>query len=134
MELLAHYGSPDPRRESAQWGASALMWVNDADFDSDQMSSGYIEAGTKVDAMTAAQPLAESCAGPAADECKHGRHNGCEDCKVRLFSVCGALDSSELDALDRISQVRHFPARTMLFDQGALAGSVFNVTEGMVRL
>ena len=83
--------------------------------------------------MTAAQPSLETCA-TTAGECRHGRENGCEDCKVRLFSVCGALDSTELDGLDRISQVRHFPAKTMLFDQGALAGSVFNVTEGMVRL
>src|SRR5262249_26419271 len=84
--------------------------------------------------MAAAQPSLQTCASPAAGECRHGRDNGCQDCKVRLFSVCGALDTSELDALDRISQVRHFPAKTMLFDQGALAGSVFNVTEGMVRL
>jgi len=84
--------------------------------------------------MTAAQPLLETCTGSANDDCRNGRGNGCEDCKVRLFSVCGALEPAELDELDRISQVRHFPARTMLFDQGALAGSVFNVTEGMVRL
>src|SRR5215475_7189123 len=84
--------------------------------------------------MAAARPSLETCAAPAAGECRHGRDNGCQDCKVRLFSVCGALDTSELDALDRISQVRHFPAKTMLFDQGALAGSVFNLTEGMVRL
>jgi CRP/FNR family transcriptional regulator len=84
--------------------------------------------------MTAAQPLLDNCNGQAAGECRHGRDNGCQDCKVRLFSVCGALDTSELDALDRISQVRHFPAKTMLFEQGAPAGSVFNVTEGMVRL
>ncbi len=83
--------------------------------------------------MAAAQPSLEN-AGPAHGECRHGRENGCQDCKVRLFSVCGALESSELDALDRISQIRHFPAKTMMFDQGALAGSVFNVTEGMVRL
>src|ERR1700749_766728 len=84
--------------------------------------------------MADAQPLLDSCAGATAGECTPGRGNGCEDCKVRLFSVCGALEAAELDALDRISQVRHFPAKTMLFDQGALAGSVFNVTEGMVRL
>jgi CRP/FNR family transcriptional regulator len=71
----------------------------------------------------------------AKRDCKHGRSdNGCEDCKVRLFSVCGALEPSELDELDHLSEVRNFPARTMLFDQGALAGSVFNVTEGIVRL
>jgi CRP/FNR family transcriptional regulator, anaerobic regulatory protein len=86
--------------------------------------------------MSFAEPVLKSCAGPAQRDCKHGRseENGCQDCKVRLFSVCGALEASELEELDRLSQVRNFPARTMLFDQGALAGSVFNVTEGMVRL
>jgi CRP/FNR family transcriptional regulator len=86
-------------------------------------------------AMTSAEPLVNSCAGSAPRDCRHGRGgNNCDDCKVRLFSVCGALEPSELDELDRISQVRNFAARTMLFDQGALAGSVFNVTEGVVRL
>ncbi|MDB5500487.1 MAG: nitrogen fixation protein FixK, partial [Tardiphaga sp.] len=83
-------------------------------------------------AITFAEPAAEAC---PVNDCKHGRSkNGCDDCKVRLFSVCGALEASELDELDRISHVRHFAAKAMLFDQGALAGSVFNVTEGMVRL
>ena len=77
----------------------------------------------------------DPCSGSEKRDCKHGRSaNGCDDCKVRLFSVCGALDPSELDELDRISQVRHFDPKTALFDQGALAGSVFNVTEGIVRL
>jgi CRP/FNR family transcriptional regulator, anaerobic regulatory protein len=75
----------------------------------------------------------EACAVSEQDRCKHGR-NDCDDCKVRLFSVCGALDSSELEELDRISQARIFPAKMTLFEQGALAGSVFNVTEGIVRL
>ncbi|MES2029186.1 MAG: Crp/Fnr family transcriptional regulator [Pseudomonadota bacterium] len=83
--------------------------------------------------MTLAEPAVETCAGE--HDCKHGRGgNGCDDCKVRLFSVCGALEPAELDELDRLSQVKNFPAKTMLFDQGALAGSVFNVTEGIVRL
>ncbi len=83
--------------------------------------------------MTFAEPAVETCAGE--HDCKHGRGgNGCDDCKVRLFSVCGALEPAELDELDRLSQVKNFPAKTMLFDQGALAGSVFNVTEGIVRL
>src|SRR3954471_15179405 len=82
----------------------------------------------------ASHPM-EPCNDLAKRDCKHGHsENGCDDCKVRLFSVCGALEPSELDQLDRISQVRNFPARTMLFDQGALAGSVFNITEGIVRL
>jgi CRP/FNR family transcriptional regulator len=83
----------------------------------------------------AAQSLLQPCTGSANRDCKHGRaENGCEDCQVRLFSVCGALESSELEELDRISQPKNFPARTTLFEQGALAGSVFNVTEGIVRL
>ena len=77
----------------------------------------------------------EVCADSAAPACKHGRSaNGCDDCKVRLFSVCGALEASELELLDRISQRKNFSPKTMLFDQGAVAGSVFNVTEGVVRL
>jgi CRP/FNR family transcriptional regulator len=89
----------------------------------------------KAGAMTFVEPFEESCAGSARRDCKHGRsENGCNDCKVRLFSVCGALELPELEELDRISQVKNFPPKTMLFDQGALAGSVFNVTEGIVRL
>jgi CRP/FNR family transcriptional regulator, anaerobic regulatory protein len=85
--------------------------------------------------MIFVEPLLNSCAGPAPHGCRHGRSaNDCDDCKVRPFSICGALEPSELDQLDRLSQVKNFPPRTMLFDQGALADSVFNVTEGMVSL
>jgi CRP/FNR family transcriptional regulator len=83
--------------------------------------------------MTFAETVADSRVGTS--DCQHGRgSNGCDDCKVRLFSVCGALEASELDELDRISQRKDFPTKTMLFDQDAAADSVFNVTEGMVRL
>ena len=76
-----------------------------------------------------------ACAGPETGSCQHGRStNGCDDCKVRLFSVCGALAPSELDELDRISQVKVFAPKATLFEQDAMAGSVFNVTEGVVRL
>lgn len=87
------------------------------------------------EAMSIAEPLQDSCAGAAPCDCRHGRPtNGCEDCKVRLFSVCAALEPSELEELDRISQAKQVPARTTLFEQSALAGSVFNVTDGVVRL
>jgi CRP/FNR family transcriptional regulator len=77
----------------------------------------------------------ESCAGSEGGRCAHGRGtNGCDGCTVRLFSVCGALDPSELEGLDRISQVRVFSSNVTLFEQDALAGSLFNVTEGIVRL
>ncbi|MGY4226355.1 CRP/FNR family transcriptional regulator [Bradyrhizobium sp. USDA 4503] len=85
--------------------------------------------------MSIAEPLQHSCAGATRSDCRHGRAtNGCEDCKVRLFSVCAALEPSELEELDRISQAKQVPARTTLFEQSALAGSVFNVTDGVVRL
>lgn len=85
--------------------------------------------------MSIAEPLQDSCADATQRDCKHGHSaNGCEDCNVRLFSVCAALESSELEELDRISHARQVAARTTLFEQSALAGSVFNVTEGVVRL
>lgn len=68
-------------------------------------------------------------------KCTHNRGDvGCAECSVRLVSVCGALELAELEALERISHATTFAPRTMLFDQGALAGAVFNVTEGVVRL
>ncbi len=79
-------------------------------------------------AMTFAELPVDTC-GTA--DCRHAR-GACDDCKVRLFSVCAALEPDELDELDRLSQVKHYPAKTMLFDQGAQAGAVFNVTEGVV--
>ncbi|MBR0938647.1 Crp/Fnr family transcriptional regulator [Bradyrhizobium jicamae] len=85
--------------------------------------------------MRIAEPLQDDCPGAVQRDCRHGHtENGCEDCKVRLFSVCAALESCELDELDRISHARQIPAHSTLFEQGALAGSVFNVTEGIVRL
>lgn len=90
-----------------------------------------LNAETNTDhAMSFADIQADTCGTP---DCKHGR-TGCDDCKVRLFSVCAALEPGELEELDRLSQVKHYPAKAMLFDQGAAAGAVFNLTEGVVRL
>jgi CRP/FNR family transcriptional regulator len=44
------------------------------------------------------------------------------------------MEVSELEELDQLSHVKIFAPKTMLFDQDAMAGSVFNVTEGIVRL
>lgn len=69
------------------------------------------------------------------DPCQHGHGaNGCDRCSVRLFSVCGALTSCELAALDGISQIKSYAAKAALFEQGAETANVFNVTEGVVRL
>lgn len=79
--------------------------------------------------------ISEQCAASEKSACKHNRGEaGCAECGVRLISVCGALELSELEALERISHVTTFAPKTMLFDQGALASNVFNVTEGIVRL
>jgi CRP/FNR family transcriptional regulator len=75
----------------------------------------------------------EQCA--VGQPCKHNRSStGCAECGVRLVSVCGALELSELEALERISHPTTFAPKAMLFDQGALASHVFNITEGVVRL
>jgi CRP/FNR family transcriptional regulator len=66
--------------------------------------------------------------------CRLGRNpEGCA-CMVRQFSVCGALEEAEMDELARISQIKTYSAKTMLFDESAVACSVYNVSEGCVRL
>jgi CRP/FNR family transcriptional regulator, anaerobic regulatory protein len=86
--------------------------------------------------MTSIEPvLIEPRAEARQHDCRPAQGEiACVECKVRPFSVCGALEWSELEALDRISHVTSFAAKAMLFDQDAVAGSLFNVTEGMVRL
>ena len=85
--------------------------------------------------MTGAVPLAASRPVSVSRDCKQDTcTTGCQECSVRLFSVCAALEPSELDELERISQTRLFEPKATLFEQGALAGSVFNITEGVVRL
>lgn len=85
--------------------------------------------------MTLSEPRNESASESRTCDCPQARSGiECTACKVRLFSVCGALEAPELEELDRISHVANFAPKTMLFDQGALAGSLFNVTEGVVRL
>lgn len=79
--------------------------------------------------------VADVCAEPDGHVCKHAlSENGCDRCEVRLFSICGALSSDELAALDQISQARVFAAKSVMFEQGSPAVSVFNITEGVVRL
>ena len=58
----------------------------------------------------------------------------CADCKVRLLSVCAALDGDELCVLEALAQTIDFEPRTNLFMQEQPANAVYNVTEGTVRL
>ena len=58
----------------------------------------------------------------------------CADCKVRLLSVCAALESDELCVLEALAQTIDFEPKTNLFMQEQPADAVYNITEGMVRL
>jgi CRP/FNR family transcriptional regulator len=58
----------------------------------------------------------------------------CSKCGVRLFSICGALEQTDLIRLDRLATHISVPARTSLFQQGEPAGHVYNVIAGTIRL
>lgn len=60
--------------------------------------------------------------------------HSCADCKVRPLSICAVLDQCELNELVALRQVVRIPAKTTLFTQDEPADSVFNISEGMVRL
>ena len=85
--------------------------------------------------MDNASTSTEPCVGSDRRICEHPRsENGCDECRVRSFSVCGALQPGELAELNRISQIKHYAHKAMLFDQGAPADGVFNLIDGVVRL
>ncbi|GJD85870.1 Crp/Fnr family transcriptional regulator [Methylobacterium haplocladii] len=71
-------------------------------------------------------------AGPKA--CRHRGGGHCNECKVRLVSVCAALTSDELDDLEALSQHVSLGPREALFSQEGRADAVYNVTEGAIRL
>ncbi|MCJ2027754.1 Crp/Fnr family transcriptional regulator [Methylobacterium sp. J-067] len=67
--------------------------------------------------------------------CHHGRRGeGCQECKARLFSVCAALTSDELDELEALSRPIGLAPRQTLFAQDDEATAVYNVTDGAIRL
>lgn len=85
--------------------------------------------------MDNASILTDPCVGPKRSECDHARaDSGCDECRVRPFSVCGVLRPGERVELNRISQIRNYAHKAMLFDQGAPADGVFNLVDGVVRL
>jgi CRP/FNR family transcriptional regulator len=58
----------------------------------------------------------------------------CEHCKVRSLSVCAALDADELAELNRYAHPFCLGAKQNLFAQDEPSLSVYNITEGAVRL
>lgn len=69
----------------------------------------------------------------ASLSCCHAKTD-CLDCKVRLVSVCAALETDELYALEALAQQTKFAPKQTLFLQDHAADAVYNVTEGVVRL
>jgi len=63
-----------------------------------------------------------------------GGAEGCLLCALRSLSICGALDEKELRELTRLSQRVRLNSRSPLFSEGDRADSVFNVSEGTIRL
>ena len=58
----------------------------------------------------------------------------CVHCKVRTLSVCAALDADELADLNRYAHPFCLGAKQNLFAQEEPSLSVYNITEGAVRL
>ena len=61
-------------------------------------------------------------------------HANCEYCKARLISICAALESDELLALDQLARRTCFRPRETLFQEHDAVNVFFNITSGMVRL
>lgn len=67
--------------------------------------------------------------------CTHdGARVSCENCSVRLNSVCAALDDNEIAALERIAQPVCFAAKETLFLEGEDAEAAYTVTRGAILL
>lgn len=58
----------------------------------------------------------------------------CIGCKVRQHSICSALEAGELRELDALAQPIGFKPKHTLFVEGEPADSLYNITEGAVRL
>ena len=60
--------------------------------------------------------------------------DGCDQCKVRLLSVCAALEPDEFGEFEALAQPMTYAARAPLFMAEDPADYLFNVTSGAVRL
>jgi CRP/FNR family transcriptional regulator len=64
----------------------------------------------------------------------HAPASPCSACPVRDVSFCNALTDEELGYLNRISSDISLTAGQSLFDEGAPAEHVFNVTNGVIKV
>ncbi len=58
----------------------------------------------------------------------------CSDCAIRHRSVCGALSSDELIAINRISRRRSYEAGQTIMHEGEHADFFANIVNGVVKL
>jgi CRP/FNR family transcriptional regulator, anaerobic regulatory protein len=58
----------------------------------------------------------------------------CADCVVRPFTICAALERSELQELEQLGDHVHFGPNEAVFAQEEIAGSIYNLLEGVMRL
>lgn len=70
----------------------------------------------------------------ALQMCGATNSDACAGCAVRPFSVCNALNLSELAELERLSEPACFKPKQTVLEEGDPAERVFNITAGMVRL
>ncbi len=73
--------------------------------------------------------LPEAVSRPAGDD-----SSPCAACPVRELAVCSALDGHELDRLNAIRMPAELPQGSTLFDEGAAADYVYNLTSGSMKL
>lgn len=58
----------------------------------------------------------------------------CLICSARNLNMCGALEQDELSKLSKLARCESFGSGEALFHQGDTANTVYNITDGAVRL
>jgi len=58
----------------------------------------------------------------------------CADCSVRPFSLCAALDKTELRELEHLGRHVHFASCETVFAQEEMTTSFYNLLQGVMRL
>jgi len=71
---------------------------------------------------------------PEAASRANADNSPCAACPIREFAVCSALDDWELDRLNAIRMATEVPHGATLFDEGAAADYVYNLTAGSMKL